>query len=556
MKIPYNRLCVGGDVLFAARGGKIHTFNLQDGSHISTWHHPDVELVANAIKELEEAGKQDAPAADLVIVPTPDSDEPPAKRQRLTDDEAASAAEGTAPVPPSDVQESGAQPDAGGTKGQGEKKNKKNKKTKQGGEKKTTVSRVPDRPVITHLVGTSDGKHLVVITGHDKTIWVFDHDGKGNISQFSKRTMPKRPSAVALGPDSQIICADKFGDVYALPLLGTTFSKPPSAAPLAPAKSRSKPEANAFTVHSQRNLRALAAQERKLELAGRSKGAPPAAKTEEPQFEITLLLGHVSMLTALALGESEGRRYIVTGDRDEHIRVSRYIPQAHVIEGFCLGHKEFVGDVVIPPGRPEVLVSGGGDEDLFAWDWKSGRLLSRTSVLSLAQELSAETSKVSVSALSSFLYPTEAGKAIYILAIAEGINAIFSWQLADDNSFKNPSIIQLPGMPLHLTPAHAENTPPRIIGAIDPGEEGQAKSLHVFSLVDSNGRLSVDQDVTVHDSAVEADELDVSAADVRRLLYNTESLRKYSGETGEGAEGAEGEEGQEAEEDPGAVDES
>lgn len=232
--------------------------------------------------------------------------------------------------------------------------------------------------------------------------------------------MPKRPSAVALGPDSQIICADKFGDVYALPLLGTTFSKPPSAAPLAPAKSRSKPEANAFTVHSQRNLRALAAQERKLELAGRSKGAPPAAKTEEPQFEITLLLGHVSMLTALALGESEGRRYIVTGDRDEHIRVSRYIPQAHVIEGFCLGHKEFVGDVVIPPGRPEVLVSGGGDEDLFAWDWKSGRLLSRTSVLSLAQELSAETSKVSVSALSSFLYPTEAGKAIYILAIAEG----------------------------------------------------------------------------------------------------------------------------------------
>lgn len=111
-------------------------------------------------------------------------------------------------------------------------------------------------------------------------------------------------------------------------------------------------------------------------------------------------------------------------------------------------------------------------------------------------------------------------------------------------------------MPLHLTPAHAENTPPRIIGAIDPGEEGQAKSLHVFSLVDSNGRLSVDQDVTVHDSAVEADELDVSAADVRRLLYNTESLRKYSGETGEGAEGAEGEEGQEAEEDPGAVDES
>jgi tRNA (guanine-N(7)-)-methyltransferase subunit TRM82 len=49
----------------------------------------------------------------------------------------------------------------------------------------------------------------------------------------------------------------------------------------------------------------------------------------------TLVLGHASLLTAMALTQDE--KYIITADRDEHIRVSHY-PEGYDIERFCLGH--------------------------------------------------------------------------------------------------------------------------------------------------------------------------------------------------------------------------
>lgn len=53
----------------------------------------------------------------------------------------------------------------------------------------------------------------------------------------------------------------------------------------------------------------------------------------------SLVLGHVSPVTNLILTHDE--RYIITADRDEHIRVSWY-PQGYNIEMFCLGHKKYV----------------------------------------------------------------------------------------------------------------------------------------------------------------------------------------------------------------------
>lgn len=51
----------------------------------------------------------------------------------------------------------------------------------------------------------------------------------------------------------------------------------------------------------------------------------------------TLILGHTSLLTAMALTQDE--KYIITADRDEHIRVSHY-PEGYDIERFCLGHSK------------------------------------------------------------------------------------------------------------------------------------------------------------------------------------------------------------------------
>ncbi|KAF5004740.1 hypothetical protein FDECE_8785 [Fusarium decemcellulare] len=543
MKIPYNVVHVSGNVLFAARGGKIHSFSLDDGAHLSTWKHPDVDKVDAAVKAISDEASSEKPVSqEPAVAEGQDEDEPPAKRQKVEEpkDEAARAeAEASEEKQPED--KSAAEKKKGG------KKSKNRQQNQQRTKEHNNISRVPDRPVITHLTSTANGSHILAITGHDKVIWVFENDGKGSLTQLSKRTMPKRPSDVVIGPDSQIICADKFGDVYALPLLFDPASQPatPQSSTPTPAKPAYKPSANATTVHSKRNLRALDNQQRHMELATRTK-AETEGKSEGVGFELTLLLGHVSMLTALAIGESEGRRYIITGDRDEHIRVSRYLPQAYVIEGFCFGHKDFISSMTIPAPRGDILVSGGGDEDLFVWDWKSSKLLSRRSVLALAQEILPDLTKVAVSGLYTLVYPHEGSDLVYILAICEDISAIFSWQLTQDNILNHPAIIQLPGKPLDLSVQPASGVdPPKVITALDPSSPTNAKSLAIYSLTMTDEKLATSTSALVNDEDIDKAELEVDEKVVRSLLYNIENLRKQSTDRDEeqGEEQATGEQG-------------
>lgn len=126
-------------------------------------------------------------------------------------------------------------------------------------------------------------------------------------------------------------------------------------------------------------------------------------KSEAASFEYNLLFGHVSLLTDIVLATSHDKQYVLTADRDEHIRVSRGIPQTHVIESYCLGHNEFISKLCIPAGFPELLVSGGGDPDLFAWNWLQGKLLSKAPLLEQAKKVKGceELEKVAVSGLYS-----------------------------------------------------------------------------------------------------------------------------------------------------------
>ncbi len=196
--------------------------------------------------------------------------------------------------------------------------------------------------------------------------------------------MPKRPSALAITPDDAIIlCADKFGDVYSLPLLespllveaNTNTTPTDIKGELPPAQAKAKPPAaSSRTVHTKKNLEALRNQ---LEVTR------VVAEKKSLNFEHQLLLGHVSLLTDLAcvsLRQVQSfpggtRSYILTADRDEHIRVSRGIPQSHIIEGYCLGHTQFVSKIVIPYWRQRWLISGGGDDHLILWDWLEGAAL-------------------------------------------------------------------------------------------------------------------------------------------------------------------------------------
>lgn len=193
--------------------------------------------------------------------------------------------------------------------------------------------------------------------------------------------MPKKPCSVLFTPDEKkILCGDKSGDVYSLPVIvstqkinetrrGSCEEPKITLKPFVPAAS---PQ----TVHTQRNLDALRMQQRLTN---------QVAKKKNLQFTHQLLSGHVSLLTDLACvtlhhrtsPEISKRTYIITSDRDEHIRVSRGIPQTHIIEAYCLGHTEFVSKLCIPPWNCKVLISGGGDDFLLIWDWLSGKVLQK-----------------------------------------------------------------------------------------------------------------------------------------------------------------------------------
>ena len=248
--------------------------------------------------------------------------------------------------------------------------------------KQKTAPTAPASSNIIKLTVSPDNRHAVVVT-EDKIIRVFEIRGDGPLVELSRRTMPKRPCAIEVLPENAtILCGDKFGDVYSLPLLpeekvedrdATVGAEPEQPEEKAQAF---KPSASNTTVHTKRNRKALEAQLKQKNLT---------AKVKEPlAFEHKLLLGHVSMLTDLtfATREIEGKQrgYIITADRDEHIRISRGPPQSHIIEGYCLGHTEFVSKVCLIPGA-DLIVSGGGDSWIGVWEWPSFELKAKINIL-------------------------------------------------------------------------------------------------------------------------------------------------------------------------------
>ncbi|KAF6841236.1 WD40 repeat domain-containing protein [Colletotrichum plurivorum] len=545
MKVPYNFIQPVGKVVFATRGGKIHSFSLEDGSYLSTWKHPDVEKVA-AVSAANAAVKAELEVSSGVATPASPAgadDGPPAKRQRLEngrEDEQAKDADAMVIDEPQKQAEQ-----------QNEKKGKKDRKKgnkerggPQGSNRGGAFARVPDYPIITLMTATSNGSHLLAVSGHDKILWVFEHDGKGNLNQLSQRQMPKRPCSVLVCPDDQtILSGDKFGDVFSLPLIPS--EKPvagPAAEPVAEAPAAATepsepakpyaPEASNFTVHSKANLRALQNQQREAKKAKRD------TPKDEPAFEHTLLAGHVSMLTALTLAVKGSRRYIVTADRDEHIRLSRYMPHTHIIEGFCLGHSNFVSALALP--TEDVLVSGGGDNELFVWDWEAGKVLSKFHLLEQVQQVDKEATKVAVTQLLAATVLANGLPVPVVLVVCESVPAIFVLRVSEQNTLSHVQTVSLSGNPIHVAPISGESSLSSILVAIDPAEADTGLN-GIASYRWTGAAFSSSQDLRPVDESLSEAEFDMSHEQVRKLLYNIEDLRKQGGHDGdeEQADGAE-----------------
>ena len=375
---------------------------------------------------------------------------------------------------------------------------------------------------------------------------MFSVQGDGGIVELSQRTMPKRPCALEILPDNDtIICGDKFGDVYSLPLLPTDESeKEASDAKAAQAaqdakdaelraQARSsgvafKPSATNLTVHTKRNLRSLEAQQKQKLFTPRK---------EVLAFEHKLLLGHVSMLTdaTFATREVEGktRGYIITADRDEHIRISRAAPQSHIIEGFCLGHTEFVSKLRLVPGT-DLLVSGGGDDWIGIWDWPNYSLKTSINIREhLSKYLTAtpEDKDPQVAVSGIWTAPIENRQDRAVIIACEKVPALLVLtQSSGDNSTWTVTVVeqQLQGMfPLDVT-LFGGNT----AVSLDARSNEQKRLVMLHLRASDDGSIEVLRSELHENTLKQFNDLGGIEEDPKSLdtlLYNVKNLKKRTG---------------------------
>lgn len=189
MKLPFHSVQVCGDVLFAARGGNLHSFKLTDGSHISSWRYPlekksgilkpEDRLVFNVSEESTPNPSQDG------------HDGPPAKRVKLDAATSAAGQNGRQAGEPSAGSDQ-ARDDTEDKQGDHSRDKPNGKRGKVANPRPGPRSQPSERPMVIILTATADGKHLVAVT-QCKSIWVFEHDGAGNLKQLSRRYVASEP---------------------------------------------------------------------------------------------------------------------------------------------------------------------------------------------------------------------------------------------------------------------------------------------------------------------------------------------------------------------------
>ncbi|KAJ1958814.1 hypothetical protein GGI12_004647, partial [Dipsacomyces acuminosporus] len=239
-----------------------------------------------------------------------------------------------------------------------------------------------------------DGTQFAVCTV-DKAVYIYSTETWETIRSL---TTAKRTNAVAFDPNGEyLVAADKFGDAY------------------------------------------------------RMSPYPRSSEEEKP----SLLLGHVSILCDIKFTWGD-RPYVLTCDRDEKLRVSKY-PNSYNIQSFCLGHTEFVTSVAAPRFAVENAVTGSGDGTVRLWNIVSGEQLQR---IDLKEFLGKYYEAGSVHKGENTFEDRTAAEERYgvlrvravddarqFVVIVEGIPALLIFPFIDGNTLGQPQLVDLAHAP-------------------------------------------------------------------------------------------------------------
>lgn len=164
-------------------------------------------------------------------------------------------------------------------------------------------------PIVRAIAFSKDNKKIA-FGGDDKVLraWDLSED-----KLICAKSIPKRVTEMHFDKKDRVVFADKFGDVFKVNLYD-----------------------------------------------GKEDVADEGGESE-------CILGHISTISCMKLDPE--CKVIVTGDRDEKVRISRY-PDAYNIITYCLGHKSSILGITFC--NPDILCSGAADGFIKLWDWKNG----------------------------------------------------------------------------------------------------------------------------------------------------------------------------------------
>ncbi|SCU89646.1 LAFA_0E19724g1_1 [Lachancea sp. 'fantastica'] len=336
---------------------------------------------------------------------------------------------------------------------------------------------------IRNLALSTDEKLLFACADSDKALVIFELDyEKDNCLALRKRQpLPKRPNALTTSADDKdVLVADKFGDVYAVDAHSTEVIDPSNG------------------------------------------GLEP-------------ILGHVSLLTAVAIvKDAEGKQLLVTADRDEHIRITRY-PQTYIIDKWLFGSKQFISTLCVPEWANNLLFSAGGDTFVSAWNWQTGELMDKLEIGELLepylgdaqlapskfQDESNSIVEYAVSKLVTF------SNLPYVAFFVEQTKALFICKV--DPLVGNLTLVQTIEMSLNIVSLSSALSANTLMVTLDHSE-AEDEQLAAYITWDGS-EFSVDgkRNISFHnyiiDNLVENPLANTEAEDIFPL-YNVGSLRK------------------------------
>lgn len=320
-----------------------------------------------------------------------------------------------------------------------------------------------------------DEKFLIGTTDSDKAAIIFEIDfTKENCLNLIKRQIiPKRPCAVSID-EQTLIVADKFGDVYCIPI----------------------------------------------------------DNVDVDEKSLSPILGHVSMLSEVLITSYNGKKFVLTGDRDEHIKISNY-PKAYVVKSWLFGHREFVSSLHIPDFDPSLLISGGGDEFICLWKWYDNKLLTKFQLRDILEpflteehfppeRFRTETSPKEIAISKILTYQSPLSNSKYIIVLCENTKCLNVLKLGDDYSVSHFQTLQLSNS---LTDICLDAKNEQIIGALDTESEDSLLEFYKFNNKDE---LEIYDNSEVVRNISTGNECDVESRSDFYPLYYINSLRKRS----------------------------